>query len=160
MSSLSQLGTQYVARSGMENSVSRGIYTGRPHGGVSISWSPSYDHIVSPISNFCHKRIVGVEIDAKDEKILLLCIYMPYYNAAQRAECLTETMDAIATLETIIDQHPHHQIIIGGDLNTEMKGISPFDPLWCDLMNKYQLESCDRFFPDSTTTYKLQPQFA
>ena len=79
---------------------------------------------------------------------------MPFFNAAQRAECMTETMDAIAMLENIIEHHPHHHIIIGGDFNTEMKGDSPFDPLWDDFSNKYNLSSCDQYFPNSTVTYK------
>ena len=138
----------------MEDQISRGLYSGRPFGGVSISWSPCYDNIISPISNFRHKRIVAVELDSGDEKFLIICVYMPFYNTAQRAECLTETMDAIAMLENIIEQHPHHHIIIGGDFNTEMKGESPFDPLWEEFSDNYRLSSCDHYFPNSTVTYK------
>ena len=54
---------------------------------------------------------------------------MPFFNSSQRAQCLTETIDVIAMLETIIEAHPHHSVIIGGDWNTELKGNSPFDPL-------------------------------
>ena len=58
---------------------------------------------------------------------------------------MTETTDAISMVETIIDAHPLHSIIIGGDLNTELKGASPFDPLWRDLTLKYNLSCCDQF---------------
>ena len=59
---LQQLGSQFVARSGMEDAASGGIMLGRPFGGVSITWSPDLNHLISPISNFRHKRIVGVEL--------------------------------------------------------------------------------------------------
>ena len=49
LSELSRLGVQYVARSGMEDSVSGGIYCGRPHGGVSIAWAPELDHVIKPL---------------------------------------------------------------------------------------------------------------
>ena len=44
ISTLQQLGTQFVARSGMEDAVSSGILMGRLFGGVNIAWSPHLDH--------------------------------------------------------------------------------------------------------------------
>ena len=52
--SLRQLGTQFVARSGMEQAVSDGLLVGRPFGGVSISWSPDLNHLIVPLTNFNH----------------------------------------------------------------------------------------------------------
>ena len=72
---LQQLGINFVARSGMEDAVSSGILTGRPYGGVSISWSRDLDHAITPISNFRHKRIVGVEMKTSENSILFLCVY-------------------------------------------------------------------------------------
>ena len=84
--SMQQLGTQFVARSGMEQSVSDGLLVGRPFGGVSVAWSPDLDHLISPLSNFHHKRVVGVELKSSLKRVLLLSIYMPYYNSSRRAE--------------------------------------------------------------------------
>ena len=151
---LQQLGTQFVARSGMEDAVSSGIMVGRPFGGVSISWSHDLDPRVSPLSNYRHKRVVGLEMRGSENDILIICTYMPFYNASRRAECMAETIDAITMIETLISDHPNHAIIIGGDTNTEMKGTSPFDPLWQNLMSRFQLVSCDRMFPHDSITYR------
>ena len=78
---------------------------------------------------------------------------MPFYNSQRRAERLAETVDAISMMETIIEQHPLHLIIIGGDINSEMRGDSPFDPYWQDLMTKNHLTCCDSFLPPSSVTY-------
>ena len=78
---------------------------------------------------------------------------MPYFNASRRAECLAETVDAISMLDTIIEQHPNHKIIIGGDLNTELKGLSPFDQHWSSFMTRNLLASCDTCFPSDSITY-------
>ena len=137
----------------MEDAVSSGILVGRPFGGVSIAWSPHLNHLISPLSNFRHKRVVGVELSAGDKSFLLLNVYMPFFNSSRRAECMTETVDAITMLESMIEAHPHHEIIIGGDLNCELKGNSPFDPLWANLKSKFGLESCDNFLPASSFTY-------
>ena len=153
---LQQLGTQFVARSGMEDSVSNGIMVGRPFGGVCISWSPDLDHLIFPIANFRHKRIVGVELKGGNKNYLLLCVYMPFFDSSNRAKCMTETVDALSMMETIIEQFPLHEVVIGGDINTEFKGKSPFDSKWNELMTKYQLASCDHLFPPDTATYHHQ----
>jgi hypothetical protein len=49
------LESQFIARSGMEESFSSGIYKGRPHGGVSIAWTKDLDHVIKPLANFKHK---------------------------------------------------------------------------------------------------------
>ena len=151
---LQQLETQFVARSGMEDAVSRGILSGRPFGGVSVAWSPNLDQFISPISNFRHKRVVGVEFKAEDGNFLLLNVYMPFYDAANRSECMADTVDTLAMIETIIEQFSDYSVIIGGDMNTEFKGNSPFDPLWTEVMTKFGLTSCDNSFPSSTITYQ------
>ena len=54
----------------------------------------------------------------------------------------------------MIDSHPLHSIIIGGDFNSELKGDSPFDSLWNDLSAKCDLTSCDNFISNaSSITY-------
>ena len=150
---LQQLGTQFVARSGMEDATSGGILVGRPFGGVSISWSPDLDHFVLPIANIRHKRVVGIELNTTQQQLLLLCVYMPFFNTSRRAECLAETVDAISMLDNIIEEYPNHKVIIGGDLNTELKGLSPFDHHWSSFMTRNQLASCDTCFPPDSITY-------
>ena len=49
---LQQLRTQYIAKSGMEQSVSDGILIGRPYGGVSIAWSFNLNHAIQPLTNY------------------------------------------------------------------------------------------------------------
>ena len=152
---MSSIGTQFVARSGMEDAISAGICQGRPFGGVSIAWSPNLNNIVKPLANFRHKRVVCVETNGENENLLFICVYMPFFDSSKRDECMTETTDAISMVETIIDSHPLHSIIIGGDLNTELKGDSPFDPLWHDLTVKYNLSCCDQFISGNDNyTYK------
>jgi exonuclease III len=137
------LETQFVARSGMEDAIASGILRGRPFGGISITWSSDLNHLITPLTNYKHKRVVAVELQTKDAKFLFVSAYLPFYNSSKREECLLEAVDAIAMTETIIDDHPLHRVVIGGDLNSEMKGVSPFDALWKDVMTKHDLMICD-----------------
>ena len=79
---------------------------------------------------------------------------MPFFDASKREECMVDTIDTISMIETMIDSHPLHSIIIGGDFNSELKGDSPFDSFWNDLSAKFDLTSCDSFISNtSSTTY-------
>ena len=145
LSQLCKLGVQFVAHSGMEAAMSSGIMRGRPHGGVSIAWSSDLDHAIKPLINYRHKRVVCVEVDAEPDPLLLVSIYMPFFDASKRQECMAEASDTVSMLEEIISDHPLHKVIIGGDYNSELNGSSPFDPLWDEFMNKYDLICCDQF---------------
>ena len=153
LSQLQQLEAQFVARSGMEHAISNGIWRGRPFGGVSIAWSSDLNHVITPVSNYRHKRVVAVELHTKKDKFLLLSIYMPFYDTRNRDRCLTETAETLTMIESLIDGHPQHLIIIGGDLNTELKGNSNFDPLWEDMVARKQLAYCTNLFSSPGYTY-------
>ena len=91
---------------------------------------------------------------AADGDFIIICAYMPFFDASNRARCMAETVDAISMVETIIENHPRHKFILGGDLNTELVGASPFDAHWNDLLSKFQLTYCDSRFPSNSTTYR------
>ena len=40
-----------------------------------------------------------------------------FYDLSKRDECIVNTIDTIAMVETKIESHPSHMFIIGGDLN-------------------------------------------
>ena len=78
---------------------------------------------------------------------------MPFYDSSNRETCLTETTDALSMIELLIDDHPQHVVIIGGDLNTELRGESPFDRLWDDLSRRKLLAYCSNLFTSPGYTY-------
>ena len=78
---------------------------------------------------------------------------MPFYDASNSEKCLAETQDALSMIDLLIENHPFHLIIIGGDLNTELKGESPFDTLWTEMMTRNALASCSPLFSSPGYTY-------
>ena len=78
---------------------------------------------------------------------------MPFFNASSRDQSMSEAIDAISVIELLIEEHQNHEIIIGGDLNTKLKGESAFDPLWFELMDKNSFAYCDRFISSPQHTY-------
>ena len=87
-----------------------------------------------------------MEVVAEERSIIIVSVYMPYFNSSNRVKCMQETLDAISMIELLIEDHPEHLFIIGGDLNTELKGNSPFDPLWNNLATKNRFAYCDAHF--------------
>ena len=145
LSVMSELGVQYVAHSGMEEAVSSGMLSGRPYGGVSISWAPDLNHVMRPLVNYKHKRLICVEMKAEPSSIIFISLYMPFYDSSNRAMCISETIDAISMLEEVIADHPLHMFVVGGDFNTEFVNDSPFDNLWRGCIAKTNLVCCDQY---------------
>ena len=79
---------------------------------------------------------------------------MPFYNSSRREQCMAETIDAISMIDLLIEDHPQHQVVIGGDLNTEFKDDSPFDVLWKDLMTRRRFAYCDQYVSSPSYTYR------
>ena len=149
LTSLSSLGVNFTARSGMEEAVSSGILRGRPFGGVSIAWSSNLDHVIRPLVDFKHHRVVAVELQTTPSPTIVMSIYMPFYNSAKRQECILDTIDAMSMIQSIIEEHPQHNFVIGGDFNTELSDNSPFDPMWREFIAKFDLVLCDQFVTNS-----------
>ena len=150
---LSYLGVQFTAKSGMEDAVSSGVLRGRPHGGVSIAWSRDLDHVMMPLTDYSHKRVVAAQLSTANKHIIFISIYMPFFDSRKRETCLAETIETISAIERIVVDHPHHLFVIGGDLNCELSGSSPFDELWNDFSTKHRFVFCSSQFSAPGYTY-------
>ena len=67
---------------------------------------------------------------------------------------MVEAMDTISVIDLLIEEYPNHHVIIGGDLNTEMKGESPFDKLWTELNSKNAFTFCNNVVSGPHYTYR------
>ena len=153
---LHQLDTQFTARSGMEEAVSSGVLRGRPHGGVSIAWSPDLNHVISPLSNYKHKRVIAVELKTANESIIFISIYMPFLDSSNRTRCIADYTDAVSMIELILNDHPQHLCVLGGDLNCELTGDSPFDDIWKEFVVKKRFAYCGISSPPGYTYHHVK----
>ena len=78
---------------------------------------------------------------------------MPFLDSSKRTICMTEALDAISMIETIVLENPQHSFVIGGDLNTELIDQSPFDPLWKNFAAKNRFAYCRNRFQGPPYTY-------
>ena len=150
---LHQLNAQFIARSGMEEAVSSGVLRGRPFGGVSIAWSANLNKAITPLANYKHKRVVAIKLKAKGSDCIFITVYMPFFDQRNKDACLAEAADAISMIDLIVSDHPNHVFVLGGDLNCELNGASPFDSLWNDFAVKNSFAYCSHVFPSPEYTY-------
>ena len=61
---------------------------------------------------------------------------------------MAESIETISMLEEIINDHPSHRFVLGGDFNTEFRGNSPFDILWQEFSERHNLVCCDGMIND------------
>ena len=66
---------------------------------------------------------------------------------------MSQYIETLAMIELIVTEHPLHLVIIGGDLNCELKGDSPFDPLWQDFIARNSFAYCSDRFSGPGYTY-------
>ena len=110
---MDNMNVEYVAHSGMEDALSAGVLKGRPFGGVSISWSRDMNHSVVPLTNYKHKRVVAVELRTAETPIIIMSIYMPFFDTSKHIECMQDTVDCLSMIELITEDHPNHLFILG-----------------------------------------------
>ena len=78
---------------------------------------------------------------------------MPFFDSSNRASCLADYTDALSMIELILNDHPNHLFIIGGDLNCELNGNSVFDGMWADFASKNSFAYCSHLFGPPGFTY-------
>tara|TARA_B110001454_G_scaffold153252_1_gene142574 strand:- start:178 stop:1323 length:1146 start_codon:yes stop_codon:yes gene_type:complete len=99
--------------------------------------------MIKPLSNYKHERVVAIELLVNPMNIILISVYLPFYDSRNRKSCLLKYINTLTMVENNLDEFSTHQVVIGGDFNTELKGNSPFDNLIRELMEKYNLRCCD-----------------
>ena len=85
-------------------------------GGVGILWKESLD--VSIVTGIENDRICAVTVEITNSPLLVICVYLP------TSDCINEEYQAyLISLESIINSHPDHHVIIIGDFNAHTGGL-------------------------------------
>ena len=92
-------------------------------------------------------------LKTEKESIIFICAYMPFLDSRKPDICRAETVETLSMIETIIHDHPQHLFVIGGDLNCELNGNSPFDALWNNFSSTNRFAYCKHLFSSPGFTY-------
>ena len=92
-----------------------GLMTGRPFGGLAILWRKSLTQSYK-IIDYSDERLLGIELQFGDKKLLILNIYLPYCSAANHDEFI----HYMAKIDAIISSADTPFTYIMGDWNADL----------------------------------------
>ena len=137
---LSRLGNGYAleAKSSMNEYVSR---VGRPFGGCAILWNPLLCCNVTPIK--CNStRLCGVTMQIENNSFLILNAYMPCDKGYRDNDSFPEFLELVQEINLLIDTYDTNFVVIGGDLNTDIRRNSPQSHCLKDFASENELHFC------------------
>ena len=145
--------------SAMRQSMENEVRVGRPFGGTGFLWNKKFSMAVKPRIEYKHERVSVLEFNVKNERILIINAYMPFFNASQINEQVSLYTDTIGFIESIMEMNKECSFILLSDLNCNVYDTShQFSILIRELMQKRDLISSydliDNFNPDNTWTRK------
>jgi exonuclease III len=94
------------------------VLRGRPHGGLGIMWNKRITHMCK-IIEYEDCRILGIEINSDNKKILILNIYLPYDNG----DNMDEYIFYLHKINTIVGSYPSTHVYIYGDFNAHCNSL-------------------------------------
>ena len=106
--------------SAMKEKMCSEVRTGRPFGGTGFIWSKSLSESIKPRPEYCHDRVTVVEITANVGSILIINVYMPYYNVNDIVNQTSLYQDTLAFIEMVINDNSNSKIILMGDMNCDI----------------------------------------
>ena len=90
------------------------------YGGVAVLWKKDIDHLVNVFSD-AGNRIQCIELSGKD-RLLIISVYMPCKGLSDNVEDFRDCVDQLH--EIVTKYKTTHRIIIGGDINEELKSAT------------------------------------
>ena len=131
--------------SAMESALGQSVLRGRPWGGVSILVKS--DLVKHIIYSKCTERFVCLIIG---EYVFINCYFPKISNDSDFA--IVQSL--FSEIESICAMYPDSKLIIGGDLNVDLRFKSTAAELYLGLMKDLCLVSCHSLFPcDIDYTY-------
>ena len=100
-----------------------GILISRPFGGIVILWRKS---IGAYIEVHKYNRVMGIEFDNGNRKLLAVNIYMPCDNRSRNSENYDEFMGYLGMVHCIIQESDVSSVYVIGDWNAEINANSVF----------------------------------
>ena len=122
-------------------SIDNKLLSGRPFGGVGFLWRKQLSNLCKPVL-YDDPRVLGLEIQSSDFKILLLCVYLPY-------ECddhYDEFMHYLAKLKNIIDDADTPYVYIFGYFNSNIARSTVFGNEFSDFCNRHSFVLLIQFY--------------
>ena len=142
--------------SAMTKSSETSISSGRPFGGTGFIFGKKFAKCIKPILSVVHDRVTALAISAKNEKIILINCYFPYYNSRDIDNHTEMYRETIGFVDNLMYMNCDAKFIVLADFNCNIYDKNHrFSQMIISLMAKYNLISAFDLSPsfDSNTSY-------
>ena len=136
-------------RSAMKNSMETRIRHGRPYGGTGFLWTKGLSSAIKPMPEYLHERVTVLKVETSIGSLIIVNVYMPYFNANDITNQTTLYSEVLAFVGTVMNDNPHSKFIVLGDMNCNLYLDNPFSNLLNSLIRDHRL----------VCTYDLNPVF-
>ena len=124
------------------NNLDKSLHKGRPYGGTGFLFDKKFSNCLLARTDIKHDRISVMELHETSCKILLINAYMPFYDASNLDNCLSEYRSVLAFIESIMSSHSSYKFILLMDMNCNRYSLNhPFSSLINSMMYDYGLLS-------------------
>ena len=121
---------RFYGQSAMEHKISSGLLQGRPFGGAGIFIKTDLSCMVQ--SSILKEKFCALVL----EKLILICVYCPSLVTIDGHE---KCVDLISDMDQFLSEYPTHNIICGGDFNTNLFESSKNNTVYHSFMSKFNL---------------------
>lgn len=121
LSLLNNVHSDYMAYGISSIDPTDGLLLGRPFGGVAVLWRNNLAPFVKPIT-YADDRIIGLECDIGDHKLLFLGVYLPY----DTKQNFDQYVHYLAKVKCIVDDFDSPYVCVLGDFNADIIKQSDF----------------------------------
>ena len=128
--------------SAMASAVENEIIKGRPYGGTGFVYSRSLSLSLRPCPQYTHERITVMELSTAGGTILLINIYLPFYDTRNISYNTNLFKDTVAYAENIIHSNPTCSFVFLMDMNCNIYDPNHvYSKIILEFMHKYRLVS-------------------
>jgi len=102
--------------SAMTGALSTGYLTGRPYGGVGLTWHKSLGNRVSILGSDSSKRCIAIKVNISDSlAVVIVNVYLPCFSSS--AEYTAELGSCLGYIYTLYNHYCGCEFVICGDMN-------------------------------------------
>ena len=148
--------------SAMKKEVESKVRMGRPYGGTGFLFPKKYAQNIKPLINYKHERVSVLQMMAEEAQILLISVYLPYYNTRDLQNYLLIYQDTLAYVEMVMTENPACGCILLLDMNCNLQDTShPYSSLMREFMTRNLLVNAfdlDTNFDFSSSYTRCDPK--
>jgi hypothetical protein len=126
----------------MKKKIGTSVLHGRPFGGTGFIFSKSLSLALKPCLEYQHERVSVLELSENNQRILIINLYLPYYDTNNFSEQIILYRETVGFIENIMTSNSDCKFILLLDMNCNIYDYKhPYTSILRSLMCDHGLIS-------------------